>query len=165
MPMAAIMGDQNREDSRICSGLSELGLARLGESLVPVVEVAVFLNVLLKLRTEGLKKEETDKAGSGDLAGTSAEDLGDRVDDHHEGDEGEDDDEHNNAAEGFHCSDCLSVWTKPITRVRGYRSRVSQLRDWEFLYAFLRARLGSRAQQTPKKPSMIPKVYMGGVLS
>jgi hypothetical protein len=53
--------------------------------------------------------------------------------------------------------------TKPITRVRGYRGEGSQF--WDFLYAFLRARLGSRAQQTPKKPSMIPKVYMGGVLS
>ena len=114
-------GDQNRENSRVGSGLSELGLAGLGWSLVPVVEVAVFLDVLLKLRAEGLKKEEADKAGSRDLAGTSTEDLGDRVDDHHEGDEGKDDDEHNNAAEGFHCSDCLSVWRKPITRVRGYR--------------------------------------------
>lgn len=56
--------------------------------------VAVLLDVLLKLRSEGLKKEETDKAGGSDLAGTSTEDLGDRVDDHHEGDEGEDDDEH-----------------------------------------------------------------------
>ena len=85
------------------------------------MDVAVLLDVLLKLRAEGLKKEEADKAGSRDLARTSAEDLGDRVDDHHEGDEGEDDDEHNDAAEGFHCYDCLSVRTKPITRVRGYR--------------------------------------------
>ena len=76
-------------------------------SLVQVI--AVLLDVLLKLRAEGLKKEEADKAGSRDLASTSAEDLGDRVDDHHESDEGEDDDEHNDAAEGFHCSDCLSV--------------------------------------------------------
>lgn len=74
-----------------------------------VLEVAVLLDVLLKLRAEGLKKEEADKAGSRDLAGTSAEDLGDRVDDHHEGDEGEDDDEHDDTAEGFHCIDCLSV--------------------------------------------------------
>ena len=132
-----------------------------GRSLV--LDVAVLLDVLLKLRAEGLKKEEADKAGSGDLAGTSTEDLRDRVDDHHEGDEGEDDDEHNDAAEGFHCSGCLSVRAKPITRVRGYRVRGSQF--WDFLYAFLRARLGSRAQQTPKKPSMIPKVYMVGVLS
>lgn len=109
MPTAAIRGDQNRENSRVGSGLSELGLAGLGLSLVPVVDVAVLLDVLLKLRAEGLEKEEADKAGSSDLAGTSAEDLGDRVDDHHEGDEGEDDDEHNDAAEGFHCSDCLSV--------------------------------------------------------
>ena len=85
--------------------------------------VAVLLDVLLKLRTEGLKKEETDEAGGSDLAGTSAEDLGDRVDNHHECDEAEDDDEHDDGAEGFHCSDCLSVWTKPITRVRGYRMR------------------------------------------
>lgn len=74
-----------------------------------VLVVAVLLDVLLKLRAEGLKNEEADKAGSSDLAGTSAEDLGDRVDDHHEGDEGEDDDEHDDGAEGFHCSDCLSV--------------------------------------------------------
>ena len=74
-----------------------------------VLGVAVLLDVLLKLRAEGLKKEEADKAGSSDLAGTSAEDLGDRVDDHHKGDEGEDDDEHDDAAEGFHSSDCLSV--------------------------------------------------------
>lgn len=74
-----------------------------------VLEVAVFLDVLLKLRAEGLEKEEADKAGSRDLARTSTEDLGDRVDDHHEGDEGEDDDEHDDGAEGFHCSDCLSV--------------------------------------------------------
>ena len=164
MPTAAIMGDQNGKNTCICSGLSEFGLARLGWSLI--LAVTVLLDVLLKLRTEGLKKEEADKAGSRDLASTSAEDLGNRVEDHHEGDEGEDDDEHNDAAEGFHCNDCLSVWTKPITRVRGYRFEVgSQFWDWEFLYAFLRARLGSRAQQTPKKPSMIPKVYMGGVLS
>lgn len=122
MPTAAIVGDQNRENSRVCSGLSELGLTRLGRSLV--LAVAVLLDVLLKLRTEGLKKEEADKAGSRDLAGTSTEDLGNRVEDHHEGDEGEDDDEHNDAAEGFHCNDCLSVRTKPITRVRGYRGRV-----------------------------------------
>lgn len=61
-------------------------------SLVLVVAVAVFLDVLLKLRAEGLEKEEADKAGSSDLASTSAEDLGDRVDDRHEGEEGEDDD-------------------------------------------------------------------------
>ena len=73
-------------------------------SLVLVVAVAVFLDVLLELRAEGLEKEEADKAGSSNLAGTSAEDLGDRVDDHHEGDEGEDDDEHDDGAEGFHCS-------------------------------------------------------------
>lgn len=79
----------------------------LGWSLVP--EVAVLLDIHLEPRAEGLKKEESDKAGGGDLAGTSAEDLGDRVDDHHEGDEGEDDDEHDDRAEGFHCSDCLSV--------------------------------------------------------
>ena len=84
-----------------------------------VLGVAVLLDVLLKLRAEGLKKEEADKAGGRDLAGTSTEDLGDRVDDHHECDEGEDDDEHDDGAEGFHCSDCLSVRTKPITRVRG----------------------------------------------
>ena len=79
-----------------------------GRSLVPVVEVAVLLDVLLKLRAEGLEKEEADKAGGSDLASTSAEDLGDRVDDHHESDEGEDDDEHDDGAEGFHCSSCLS---------------------------------------------------------
>ena len=73
-------------------------------SLVLVIAVAVFLDVLLKLRAEGLEKEEADKAGSSNLASTSAEDLGDRVDDHHEGDEGEDDDEHDDGAEGFHCS-------------------------------------------------------------
>lgn len=73
-------------------------------SLVLVIAVAVFLDVLLKLRAEGLEKEEADKASSGDLASTAAEDLGDRVDDHHEGDEGEDDDEHDDGAEGFHCS-------------------------------------------------------------
>ena len=73
------------------------------------MDVAVLLDVLLKLRTEGLKKEEADKAGSSDLASTSAEDLGDRVDDHREGEEGEDDDEHDDGGEGFHCSDCLSV--------------------------------------------------------
>ena len=78
-----------------------------GWSLVLVV--AVLLDVLLKLRAEGLKKEEAYKAGGSDLAGTSAEDLGDRVDDHHEGEEGEDYDEHDDCAEGFHCSDCLSV--------------------------------------------------------
>ena len=100
-------GDQNREDSCVGSGLSEFGLARLGWSLI--LAVTVLLDVLLKLRAEGLKKEETDKAGSRDLAGTSTEDLGNRVEDHHEGDEGEDDDEHNDAGEGFHCSDCLSV--------------------------------------------------------
>ena len=135
--------DQNRENSRVGSGLSELGLARLGvfgrlcgtgrrngRSLVQVV--AVFLDVLLKLRAEGLENEETDEAGSGDLAGASTEDLGDRVDDHHEGDEDEDDDEHNDAAEGFHCSDCLSFWTKPITRVRGYRFEVGS-QFWGFL--------------------------------
>lgn len=71
--------------------------------LVDVVEV------LLKLRAEGLKKEEADKAGGRDLASTSAEDLGDRVDDHHEGEDDEDDDEHDDRAEGFHCSECLSV--------------------------------------------------------
>lgn len=103
MPMAAITGDQNRKDSCVGSGLSELGLARLGWSLI--LDVAVLLDVLLKLRAEGLKKEETDKAGSCDLAGTSAEDLGDRVDDHHEGDEGEDDDEHDDGGECFHCSE------------------------------------------------------------
>ena len=102
--------DQNRKDSCIGSGLSELGLAGLGWSLVEVV--SVFLDVLLKLRAEGLKKEEADKAGSRDLAGTSAEDLGDRVDDHHKGDEGEDDDEHDDGGDGFHCSDDLSVWDK-----------------------------------------------------
>ena len=107
MPTAAIMVDQKRDNSRVASGLSELGLARLGWSLIPAV--TVLLDILLKLRTEGLKKEEADKAGSRDLAGTSTEDLGNRVEDHHEGDEGEDDDEHNDAAEGFHCSDCLSV--------------------------------------------------------
>lgn len=73
------------------------------------MDVAVLLDVLLKLRAEGLKKEEADKAGSSDLSGTSAEDLGDRVDDHHEGDEGKNDDEHDDGSEGFHCSDCLSV--------------------------------------------------------
>ena len=110
VPMAAIRGDQNREDSCVGSGLSELGLARLGWSLI--LAVTVLLDVLLKLRTEGLKKEEADKSGSSDLAGTSAEDLGDCVDDHHEGDEGEDDDEHDDSAKGFHCSDCLSVFNK-----------------------------------------------------
>lgn len=70
--------------------------------------VSVFLDVLLKLRAEGLKKEEADKAGGSDLASATAEDLGNRVDDHHEGDEGEDDDKHDDGAEGFHCSDCLS---------------------------------------------------------
>ena len=73
-------------------------------SLVLVVAVAVFLDVLLKLRAEGLEKEEADKAGSSDLTSTAAEDLGDRVDDHHEGDEDEDDDEHDDGTEGFHCS-------------------------------------------------------------
>lgn len=107
VPTATIRGrGQNRENSRVGSGISEFGLARLGRSLV--LDVAVLLDVLLKLRAEGLEKEEADKAGSGDLAGTSAEDLADRVDDHHEGDEGEDDNEHNDAAEGFHFSDCLS---------------------------------------------------------
>ena len=77
-------------------------------SLVLVDVVAVLLDVLLKLRAEGLEKEEADEAGSGDLAGASAEDLGDRIDDHHKGDEGEDDDEHDDAAEGFHCSDSFS---------------------------------------------------------
>lgn len=81
-----------------------------GWSLVLVV--AVLLDVLLKLRAEGLENEEADEAGSGDLSGTSAEDLGDRVDDHHEGDEGENDDEHDDGGEGFHCSDCLSVFDK-----------------------------------------------------
>ena len=90
-----------------------------GRLLVQVV--AVFLDVLLKLRAKGLKKEEADKAGGRDLTGTSTEDLGNRVDDHHEGEEGEDNDEHDDGGEGFHCSDCLSVQTKPITRVRGYR--------------------------------------------
>lgn len=74
-------------------------------SLVLVDVVAVFLDVLLKLRAEGLEKEESDEAGGGDLAGSSAEDLGDRIDDCHEGDEGENDDEHDDAAEDFHCSD------------------------------------------------------------
>ena len=74
-------------------------------SLVLVDVVAVFLDVLLNLRAEGLENEEADEAGSGDLAGASAEDLGDRIDDRHEGDEGENDDEHDDAAEGFHCSD------------------------------------------------------------
>lgn len=73
-------------------------------SLVLVVAVAVFLDVLLKLRAEGLEKEEANKAGSSDLAGTAAEDLGDRVDDRHEGEEGEDDNEHDDGTEGFHCS-------------------------------------------------------------
>ena len=73
-------------------------------SLVLVVAVAVFLDVLLKLRTEGLEKEEADEASSGDLAGASTEDLGDRIDDRHKGDEGEDDDEHDDGGEGFHCS-------------------------------------------------------------
>lgn len=68
----------------------------------------VLLDVLIKLRAEGLEQEEADEAGSSDLAGTSAEDLGDRIDDHHENEEGEDDDEHNDSSEGFHCSDCLS---------------------------------------------------------
>lgn len=70
--------------------------------------VAVLLDVLIKLRAEGLEKEEADKAGSSDLASTSTEDLGDRVDDHHEGDEGEEDDKHDDTSEGFHCGDCLS---------------------------------------------------------
>lgn len=73
-------------------------------SLVLVVAVAVFLDIHLKLRAEGLEKEEADKAGSSDLASTAAEDLRDCIDDHHEGDEGEDDDEHDDGAEGFHCS-------------------------------------------------------------
>lgn len=73
-------------------------------SLVLVDVVAVFLDVLIKLRAEGLEKEESDEAGSGDLAGASTEDLGDRIDHHHKGDEGENDDEHDDAAEGFHCS-------------------------------------------------------------
>ena len=73
-------------------------------SLVLVVAVAVFLDVLLELRAEGLEKEEADKSGSSNLASTAAEDLGDRVDYHHEGEEGEDDDEHDDGAEGFHCS-------------------------------------------------------------
>ncbi len=73
-------------------------------SLVLVVTVAVFLDVRLKLRAEGLEKEEADKTGSSDLASTTAEDLGDRVDDRHEGEEGEDDDEHDDGTEGFHCS-------------------------------------------------------------
>ena len=67
-----------------------------------LVLVAVFLDVLLKLRAEGLEKEEADEAGSGDLSSATAEDLGDRIDDRHEDDEGENDDEHDNAAEGFH---------------------------------------------------------------
>lgn len=71
-------------------------------SLVLVVAVAVFLDVLLELRAEGLEKEEADKSGSSDLASTAAEDLCDRVDNRHEGEEGEDDDEHDNGTEGFH---------------------------------------------------------------
>ena len=69
-----------------------------------VLVVAVFPDVLLKLRAEGLKKEEADEAGSGDLAGASAEDLGNRIDDRHKGDEGENDDEHDDGGKGFHCS-------------------------------------------------------------
>ena len=74
----------------------------------------------------------------------------------------------NSCCDSDRCENSLHVWVlpnmrKPITRVRGYRVEGSQFLD--FLYAFLRERLGSRAQQTPKKPSMIPKVYMGGVLS
>lgn len=73
-------------------------------SLVLIVAVAVFLDVLLELRAEGLEKEEADKAGSSDLASTAAEDLGDRVDNRHKGEEGENDDEHDDGTEGFHCS-------------------------------------------------------------
>ena len=73
-------------------------------SLVLVVAVAVFRDIHLKLRAEGLEKEESDEAGSGDLAGASAKDLGDRIDDSNKGDEGENDDEHHDGAEGFHCS-------------------------------------------------------------
>ena len=72
--------------------------------VVLLLAVAVLVDVLLKLRAEGLEKEESDEAGSGDLAGASAEDLGDRVDDRHEGEEGENDDEHDDGAEGFHRS-------------------------------------------------------------
>ncbi len=88
--------------------MSSIRMLSFGWSLVLVVEVAVLLDVLIKLRTESLEKEEADKAGSSDLASTSAKNLGDRVDDHHEGDEGEDDDEEDDRAKGFHSSDCLS---------------------------------------------------------
>lgn len=92
MPTAAIMGTRTARTPAYVPVLASLVSLVLGGSLVQLV--AVFLDVLLKLRAEGLKNEEADKAGSSDLASTSAEDLGDRVDDHHEGDEGEDDDEH-----------------------------------------------------------------------
>ena len=72
--------------------------------VVLLLAVKVLFDVLFKLRAEGLEKEEADKAGSSDLASTSAEDLGDRVDDHHESEEGEDDDEHDDGTEGFHRS-------------------------------------------------------------
>ena len=91
-------------------------------SLVLVIAVAVFLDVLLKLRAEGLEKEEADKAGSSDLASTAAEDLSDRVDDRHEGEEGEDDDEHDDGAEGFQCSDSFQ-------RLLRAKRRLSSMRD------------------------------------
>ena len=72
--------------------------------VVLLLAVAVLVDVLLKLRAEGFEKEEADKAGSSNLAGTSTEDLGDRVDDHHEGDEGEKDNEHEEGDEGLHRS-------------------------------------------------------------
>ena len=72
--------------------------------VVLLLAVAVLVDVLLKLRAEGLEKEESDETGSGDLAGASAEDLGDRVDDRHEGEEGEKDNEHEEGDEGLHRS-------------------------------------------------------------
>ena len=119
-----------------------------GLPLVLVVAVAVLLDVLIKLRAEGLDKEEADKAGSSDLASTSAEDLCDRVDDRQEGDEGEDDDEHDDGGEGFHCSDCLSVRT---TRVRGYRVEVVSVLGLDVLVCLLTGTVGIEGAANAKE--------------
>ena len=128
-----------------------------------LVLVAVLLDVLLKLRAEGLEKEEADKASSRDLACTAAEDLGDRVDNHHEGDEGEDDDEHNDAAEGFHCSGCLSVRRKPITRVRGYRVEVVSVLG--FLVCLLTGTVGIEGAANAEEAKHDAESVHGRVLS
>ena len=72
--------------------------------VVLLLAVKVLFDVLFKLRTKELDKEESDEAGSGDLASASVEDLSDRVDDRHEGEEGEKDNEHEEGDEGLHRS-------------------------------------------------------------